>query len=73
MGRAGNSGGSGSWFGAPIDETSEGSWDLSIALCFESLEDVATYVADPDHRRYVDEYLKPKLAVLKAWNFELVR
>ena len=35
-----------------------------------SLEDVDPYREHPVHRSYVDDFLKPRLAVLKAWNFE---
>ena len=54
----------------PADERSAGSWDLSIIAHFAKLEDVAPYLAHPIHREYVDDYLKPKMACIKAWNFE---
>ena len=56
--------------GVPADEKSE-VWDVSIAVRFDDLDAMATYIADPLHRKYVDEYLSPKLAVVKAWNFEV--
>jgi hypothetical protein len=41
-----------------------------MTVRFDSLDDVAPYVAHPQHRTYVDEYLRPKLELIKAWNFE---
>ena len=38
---------------------------------FESLDAVEPYRIHPDHRSYVDDFLKPRLAVIKAWNFKL--
>ena len=54
----------------PADEKAAGSWDLSIIAHFEKLEDVAPYLSHPIHREYVDDYLRPKMACIKAWNFE---
>jgi hypothetical protein len=57
--------------GTPADEAAARSWDLSIVLRFDSLEGIRSYREHPEHRRYVDEYMKPKMQVVKAWNFEL--
>ncbi|RMH36529.1 MAG: Dabb family protein [Deltaproteobacteria bacterium] len=57
--------------GAPADEASRASWDVSIAVRFARLEDVATYRDHPAHRAYVDEFLAPRAEVIKAWNFEV--
>ena len=46
-------------------------WDLSLAVRLESQDDLAPYSADPQHRAYVDEYLKPKLESIRAWNFTI--
>lgn len=54
----------------PADVSSAGSWDLAITLDFAAIEDVPTYIADPIHRAFVDGFIKPKQACLKAWNFE---
>jgi hypothetical protein len=54
----------------PADDKASDSWDLAITVRFEVLDDVPGYLADPLHRAYVDEYLLPKVACLKAWNFE---
>jgi hypothetical protein len=55
--------------GIPADEASEASWDISIVLQFDSMEDVERYIVDPAHRAYVDNYATPRLEVRKAWNF----
>ena len=55
--------------GTPADEAGAGDWDLSLVLHFASTDDLEPFREHPDHRAYVDEYLKPKLACLKAWNF----
>ncbi|MCA9547875.1 MAG: Dabb family protein [Myxococcales bacterium] len=57
--------------GVPADDAAEKSWDLSITVRFARLADVDAYRVHPDHRTYVDEYLAPRMQVLKAWNFEL--
>ena len=55
--------------GTPADEKASAAWDLSISVGFETRESLAAYIADPEHRRYVDEFIKPRLEVIKAWNF----
>jgi hypothetical protein len=57
--------------GVAADDRSSEAWDLSLVLRFESLDDVETYRVHPDHRGYVEEYLKPRMQVIKAWNFEV--
>ena len=58
--------------GVPADEASEQSWDISIVLQFDSIEDVQKYIIDPAHRSYVDNYATPRIEVRKAWNFRVV-
>jgi hypothetical protein len=55
--------------GVPADEASEASWDISIVVDFDSMEDVQQYIVDPAHRTYVDDYAMPRIEVRKAWNF----
>ena len=55
--------------GVPADEASEASWDISIVLRFDSMQDVQQYIVDPAHRAYVDNYATPQIEVRKAWNF----
>ena len=57
--------------GVPADDDAGKAWDLSLTICFQSLADVEAYRAHPDHRRFVDEYLAPRLADKKIWNFEV--
>ncbi len=56
--------------GVPADAPSEKSWDLSIIVRFDSLEAIERYRVHPDHRAYVDEYMRPRMEVIKAWNFK---
>jgi hypothetical protein len=56
--------------GVPADPSAEKSWDLSLVVRFASLDAVEPYRVHPAHRRYVDEYMRPRMEVVKAWNFE---
>jgi hypothetical protein len=58
--------------GIPADGPSEKAWDLSIDVSFGSIADVEVYRMHPDHRAFVDEYLAPRMEVIKAWNFVVV-
>ena len=55
--------------GLPADDPTRAAWDLQLSLVFESNVDVEPYRMHPDHRDYVDHYLKPKLDHIRAWNF----
>lgn len=55
--------------GTPADDESAAAWDLTIMVRFAVLDDVAPYRADPAHRRFVDEFLAPRVEFKKAWNF----
>ncbi len=57
--------------GTPADEAAEKAWDMSIVVRFAKLEDVEAYRVDPVHRAYVDEFLRPRVETIKAWNFEV--
>ena len=57
--------------GVPADPSSLAAWDVCIRLQFDSLDAVEPYREHSVHRSYVDDFLKPRLAVLKAWNFEI--
>ena len=57
--------------GVPADAASEASWDISISVRFESMDDVQAYIVDPAHRAYVDGYAMPRIEVRKAWNFHI--
>jgi hypothetical protein len=56
--------------GVPADPAAEKSWDLSIVLRFDDLAAYERFRDDPTHRAYVDEYIAPKMELVKAWNFE---
>ena len=56
----------------PADFAAEKSWDLLLLLRFDDLSAVDLYRAHENHRRYMDVFLRPMLAVIKVWNFELV-
>ena len=53
----------------PADPKSEGDWDLCIVVQLASATDIAPYVDAPAHRAFVDDYLRPRSIVIKAWNF----
>jgi len=55
--------------GTPADDSSEGKWDLVLAIGFDALEDVEPYVVHPIHTTFVNDFLKPRVIVRKAWNF----
>ena len=55
--------------GVPADEPTEKSWDLSLIVRFDTLEDVDAYIIDPEHRAYVDNYMHERIELIKAWNF----
>jgi hypothetical protein len=57
--------------GLPADAGARGAWDLSLTARFDSLAAVERYVEHPAHTAYFETFLAPRLAVLKAWNFEV--
>lgn len=57
--------------GLAADENTAGSWHLALVLRFASLDDIPPYAAHPDHRAYVDDYLRPRLESIVAFNFEV--
>lgn len=56
--------------GTPADADAAAAWDVSIVVRFDALANVAPYRSDPAHRRFVDEFLAPRVASKTAWNFE---
>ncbi len=52
------------------DDATADSWDVALTIRFGSLDHVEPYRVHPDHRTYVDEYLRPRCAELAAFNFE---
>ena len=57
--------------GIAADAHAQKGWDMSLALTFENLAAVEAYRSDPAHRSYVDAFLRPRVEVLKAWNFNI--
>jgi len=55
--------------GHSADEATAADWDVLLAIQFEDIEDVEPYRVHPDHRAYVDDFLKPRLEAIRAWNF----
>lgn len=55
----------------PADDQAAASWDIALVVSFDSLQHVATYLPHPAHRSYVDDFLRPRMEFIKAWNFEV--
>ena len=55
--------------GTAADPKSLAAWDVSITATFVDHQSLEAYIAHPTHRAYVDEFIKPRLEVIKAWNF----
>jgi heme-degrading monooxygenase HmoA len=58
--------------GVPADDRTRREWDLGIVVVFDDLEAVEAYREHPVHRKYVDVYLRPMMAKIRALNFETV-
>jgi len=56
--------------GFPADPASARSWDVSITLHFSSNDDFQSCLADPDYDYFFEEWLKPRISFIKAWNFK---
>ena len=46
-------------------------YDVVISLLFDNIEEVEAYGSHPKHREYVDQFLKPLIDTIKAYNIEL--
>ena len=57
--------------GVYADASALKSWDVFIGLRFAALADVGPFSAHAEHRRFVDEFLGPRVEVEKAWSFEI--
>jgi hypothetical protein len=55
--------------GTAADSKSLAAWDLSITATFADRQSLEAYIVHPVHRAYVDAFIKPRLEVIKAWNF----
>jgi hypothetical protein len=56
--------------GRPADADAN-SWDMSLALRFDSLWAVERYRQDRRHEAFYEGFLKARVKVIKAWNFEV--
>ena len=56
--------------GVPADADAAKSWDVLISLRFAALDQLASSSAHAEHRRFVDEFLAPRVEVRKGWTFE---
>lgn len=56
--------------GVPADASSEKSWDLSVVLGVANLALLTSVLESPAFLRYLDDTMKERYAVLKAWTFE---
>lgn len=57
--------------GFPADEVAAAAWDVVLIVRFDRVEDTRPYAVHPDHRAFVDEFLPPRVAVRKAWSFDV--
>ena len=57
--------------GAQVAPIAPKRWDLALTLDFDSLEDAEKYERNAVHRAYLEDFLQPRLALIKAWNFEI--
>lgn len=54
----------------PVGGKSGKDWDLCLEVTLADEDAVASYLDDPAHRSLVDDFLRPRLEVIKAWNFK---
>lgn len=57
--------------GTPADPGAKSAWDLSLVVRFATLADVQRYLVDPIHGAYYEGFLRTRVEVIKAWNFEV--
>ncbi|MDB4985253.1 MAG: hypothetical protein JWN04_431 [Myxococcaceae bacterium] len=56
--------------GLPADAAAERSWDLSVVIGSASLTRLNALLASAPFVHYLEETMKDRYVVLKAWNFE---
>lgn len=56
--------------GVPADTASEKSWDLSIVLGVDNLSLLDTLLASEAFTGYLEQTMKDRYQVVKAWSFE---
>lgn len=57
--------------GLAADEKSGEQWHISLVVRFESLAELPAFADHPDHRSYVDDFIRPRLESIAAFNFEV--
>lgn len=57
--------------GAPADDAAQKSWDVAIVIELDSMDSYPAYAADESHLAWIREFLGPRAACKKAWNFSL--
>ena len=55
--------------GLSADERTAAEWHVALVLRFASADDIPPYAAHPDHREYVDAFLRPRIQAIAAHNF----
>ena len=57
--------------GKAADEKTGEQWHISLFVRFESMDDLPAFAVHPDHRAYVDDFIRPRLESIAAYNFEV--
>lgn len=55
--------------GVAADDATLEEWDVSLLVRLDSADAIESYRVHPDHRSYVDEFLRPRLKSIRALNF----
>ena len=53
------------------DANALAAWDVVLIVSFDRVEDTGPYAVAPAHKAFVDEFLAPRVAMKKAWNFDV--
>jgi hypothetical protein len=57
--------------GPPADEAAAGSWDVAIVIELDDIDIYPAYAKAPAHLAWLENFLNPRAACKKAWNFSL--
>jgi len=57
--------------GIPADAGAASAWDVVLIVSFDRVEDTSAYLTAPAHVAFADDFLAPRVAMKKAWNFEV--
>jgi len=47
-------------------------FDLGLLITFDNSRDVKNFGDHPQHRQYVDDFLKSRITKIKAYNIEII-